>query len=104
MSKADDKNNHMIVYGHDYCAQARVLAKALAEHKIDHEYRDVVKGKPIYKNQLKKLARGNLSVPTVVFPDGTVMVEPWPNQVLDHVGHEESGIPDKISGWFRSGE
>jgi hypothetical protein len=41
-----------------------------------------MEGNPDYKNELRLLARGYLSVPTVVFPDGEVMVEPNPKEVL----------------------
>ena len=75
-------SSRLIVYGNDYCPQASLLKSALAKHKIDYEWRDVMNGDPRYQDELRNLARGNLSVPTVIFPDGTVMVEPWPHQVL----------------------
>lgn len=78
----EKKNNLLIVYGHDHCPQARLLFKALAENRVEHEWRDVLKGEPRFKDELRQLARGYLSVPTVVFPDGSVMVEPWPDEVL----------------------
>ncbi|MBI4789699.1 MAG: hypothetical protein HY782_21930 [Chloroflexi bacterium] len=73
----------LIVYGHDYCWQSQLLKRALRDHHIEHEWRDVVQGDPQYQIDVKKLARGYLSVPTVIFPDGTVMVEPMPDQVLN---------------------
>jgi len=59
---------------------ARLIA--LAEHHIEHEWRDVRDGEPRFRDELRQLARGYLSVPTVIFPDGTVMVEPRPEDVL----------------------
>ena len=75
-------NARLIVYGHNFCGLARMLADALAEHHIEHEWRDVRDGEPRFRDELRQLARGYLSVPTVIFPDGTVMVEPWPEDVL----------------------
>ena len=75
----------IVVYGHAYCPGARRLRTALEERKIDHEWRDVRDGDPRYQGELKELARGYLSVPTVVFPDGTLMVEPYVNDVLDKI-------------------
>jgi len=75
-------DERIIVYGHMRCAQAAWLAQVLLEQRIPHEWRDVAEGDPGYKDELRALARGHLSVPTVVFPDGTVMVEPMPNEVL----------------------
>lgn len=75
-------DGRLIVYGHDYCPLARMLKRALAEHQIDHEWREVDNGSPHFQDELRQLARGYLSVPTVVFPDGAVMVEPYPEEVL----------------------
>ncbi len=103
-TKPDTGETKMIVYGHDFCSQARGLIHVLNRHEIDYEYRDVVSGKPKWKKELKQLANGNLSVPTVVFPDGVVMVEPWPDQVLEHLGLKEPGFVDKLASWFGKGK
>jgi mycoredoxin len=71
----------LIIYGHDYCGQCWALKSALDEKGVAYEWRDVL-NEPRHQVRLKELARGYLSVPTVVFEDGTVMVEPWPNKVL----------------------
>lgn len=76
----------LIVYGHDYCGLAMMLQRALEENAVEHEWRDVMNGDPLWKDEVKKLARGYLSVPTVIFPDGTVMVEPYPQAVLKKLG------------------
>lgn len=75
-------NRRIIVYGHNRSSQAGLLANILLERRIPHEWRDVVNGDPHYKDELLKLAHGHLLVPTVVFPDGTVMVEAWPDDAL----------------------
>ena len=72
----------LIVYGHQYCADALYLDSYLHKNGIEYEWRDVVDGDPQFKQELRLLARGNLSVPTVVFPDGDVLVEPKPRDVL----------------------
>jgi hypothetical protein len=75
----------LIVYGHNDCPQSRLLQSALTKQQIDHEWRDVLEGAPSYQGELRNLAHGNLSVPTAIFPDGTVMIEPWPHTVLRHL-------------------
>ncbi len=75
-------NFKLIVYGHQYCADALYLDSYLDKNGIDYEWRDVVDGDPHFRQELRLLARGNLSVPTVVFPDGEVLVEPKPREVL----------------------
>lgn len=91
----------LIVYGHEYCPQARILVRVLAKQQIDHEWRDVVRGQPHFKDELKNLANGHLSVPTVIFPDGTVLVEPWPNQVLNQLGLSSPGWLDRLLTKFK---
>jgi len=104
MTIPEEKPKKMVVYAHDYCGQAKSLAYVLEKHNIDHEWRDVLRGEPAWKEELKRLARGNLSVPTVVFPDGTVMVEPWPEEVLEHLGLKAPSLKDKLAGWFQRDE
>jgi mycoredoxin len=92
--------NALIVYGHDYCGQARALKKALTQHQVAHEWRDVLQGDARYRDELKQLARGNLSVPTVIFPDGTVMVEPLTDAVLDYLKlREPSRLQQFMARW-----
>ncbi len=82
---ASAESERLIVYGHHYCGLALMLADALAEHHIKHEWRDVRDGDPWFRDELRQLARGYLSVPTVIFPDGTVLVEPMPKDVLERL-------------------
>jgi mycoredoxin len=72
----------LIIYGHQYCADALYLDSYLNKNGIDYEWRDVVDGDPQFQQELRLLDRGNLSVPTVVFPDGEVLVEPQPGEAL----------------------
>lgn len=91
----DDTSGRLIVYGHAYCTMASVLAKELQAHRIEYEWRDLIKGEPRYKEEVRALANGNLSVPTVIFPDGTVLVEPPVRLVLARMG-----VAEKV-GWLR---
>ncbi|MGB8645553.1 MAG: glutaredoxin domain-containing protein [Anaerolineae bacterium] len=75
----------LIVYGRHSCGRSHWLYQELENNHIDFEWRDIVMGEPRFKEELKALARGNLSVPTVIFPDGSVMVEPRPDQVLSRL-------------------
>jgi mycoredoxin len=75
-------NARLVVYGHHRCGLALRLEEALKNGDVDYEWRDVQEGEPRFRDELRQLARGHLSVPTVIFPDGTVMVEPRPDDVL----------------------
>jgi mycoredoxin len=80
-----DSNARLIVYGHNFCSLALNLERVLKRRFIDYEWRDVREGAPRFGDELRQLARGHLSVPTVVFPDGSVLVEPWPDEVLERI-------------------
>ncbi len=86
----------LIVYGHNYCMQAIALVRILKRHHVDHEWRDILAGPPEWQETVKSLVRGNLSVPTVIFPDGSVMVEPYPEQVLKKLGLELSTFTERL--------
>jgi mycoredoxin len=96
-------NPKLIIYGHDYCGQARVLSRALDQKKIEYEWRDIYNGDSAWTEELRGLARGYLSVPTVIFPDGKVMVEPWPDEVVGYLGREQKGLMQKLVGFFKPG-
>ena len=82
-------SDRLIVYAHTYCHHSRSLLRLLDENAVPYELRDVADGPAEYKDELKRLAKGNLSVPTVVFADGTVMVEPSPLVVLNRLKPKE---------------
>jgi len=96
MNSETQANPSVIVYGHDHCPHSRFMAKALKKYGVNHEWRDVNQGQQDFAHELRQLANGHLSVPTVIFPDGTVMVEPWPTQVLRKMGIQPTGWLDKL--------
>jgi mycoredoxin len=75
-------NPKLIVYGHQYCVDVIQLQGYLKRNAIEYEWRDIAEGDPRFKDELRLLAEGYLSVPTVIFPDGEVLVEPNPKEVL----------------------
>lgn len=90
----------LVIYGHNYCLQAQILVAALDKHHVDYEWRDVMQGEPHFQDELKQVANGNLSVPTLIFPDGTIMVEPWSGKVLKKLGlKKESWLDRLIQQW-----
>ncbi|GAB4580357.1 MAG: hypothetical protein Fur0022_30970 [Anaerolineales bacterium] len=100
----DSPKPKLIIYGHDYCGQARTLMRALNDKAIPYEWRDIYTGDPAWKEELRALAQGYLSVPTVIFPDGKVLVEPWPEEVfarLNKAMGEQGGFLEKVVGLFR---
>lgn len=100
MNTQRKETDKLVIYGHNYCLQAMLLIKELDECEVDYEWRDVRKGEPQFEDELRQLANGNLSVPTVIFPDGEVMVEPWPGQVLKKLGlRKPSRVEEFLQRW-----
>jgi mycoredoxin len=100
-SGAGAENSLLIVYGHEYCSQAWSMRETLKEHGVPYEWRDIVRGDPGWKDELRALAGGNLSVPTVRFADGTVWVEPPLIRVLEEMGVERPSLMGKLARWIR---
>jgi len=73
---------NLIVYGHAFCPDVFRLRRILEREGIAYEWRNIVGGDPRWTDELRLLAKGYLSVPTVVFPDGQVLVEPDPRELL----------------------
>lgn len=102
MDDTQKTTQKLIVYGHDYCGQARQLVRVLNQKEIEYEWRDIRNGDPAWKEELLVLAKGFLSVPTVIFPDGKVMVEPWPDEVVARLkGEEQRGVLEKVASFFK---
>ena len=96
MDSQTTQDTNLIIYGHDYCPQAQLLVAALSKYQVDYEWRDIMQGEPHFQDELRQLANGHLSVPTLIFPDGTVMVEPWPGKVLKKLGLKKEGLIDRL--------
>ncbi len=75
----------LVVYGRHSCGRSHWLYEELEKNHIDYEWRDIVMGETRYQEELQQLAHGYLSVPTVIFPDGSVLIEPRPDQVLSRL-------------------
>jgi hypothetical protein len=99
MENKKEEGNALIIYGHRSCSQANLLRAALDQQQIYYEWRDIREGDPVFQDELKKLARGNLSVPTVVLPSGMVLIEPLPRQVLKLL-KPARGLFSKLTDFF----
>jgi mycoredoxin len=97
-TESGDQKNVLIVYGHNRCGLSLLIANTLKKNNIEHEWRDILQGDPAWKEELKELARGYLSVPTLVFPDGTVLVEPSPKKVLEKLDIHPKGLIQRLLG------
>ena len=68
------------VYGTRWCGDCKRARRILDEHQIDYDWVDIDQNKD-GETFVKESNHGNRSVPTIIFPDDSILVEP-PNQVL----------------------
>jgi len=72
----------IIMYSTDWCGDCRRAKRFLDERQIAYEnvnIEQIPEGLEI----VKKLNNGNRSVPTIVFPDGSILVEPSNAQLAE---------------------
>lgn len=73
------------VYGTRWCGDTTRALRVLDEHNIDYEWIDIDKN-PEGEKFVKDTNHGIRSVPTIVFPDMSVLVEPTNNQLIEKFG------------------
>ena len=67
--------NEIIVYSTSWCGDCRRAKRVLDHHGAHYRWIDIDKS-PGAAEQVVRINRGYRSVPTILFPDGSVMVEP----------------------------
>ncbi len=65
----------VIVYATEWCGDCRRVKRFLSEHNIEFQWINIDKDKAA-EQFVKQTNRGNRSVPTLVFEDGSILVEP----------------------------
>jgi mycoredoxin len=75
----------IIVYATSWCGDCRRAKKFMDEHGIAYELVDIDHNAGA-EAFVKQVNRGNRSVPTIVFPDGSILVEPRTSQLAEKFG------------------
>jgi mycoredoxin len=70
-----------VVYGTRWCGDTRRALKVLDKRGTEYTWINI-DNDPAGEEFVKKTNQGNRSVPTIVFPDSSILVEPS-NQVLE---------------------
>jgi mycoredoxin len=68
------------IYGTTWCGTSRRVVRTLDEYQIDYDFIDIDQD-PEGEKLVIETNNGFRSVPTIFFPDGSILVEPR-NQVL----------------------
>jgi len=75
----------IIVYSTVWCPDCKRAKKFLDEHQIQYEEIDIDRN-PKAATLVKQLNNGMRVVPTIVFPDGTILSEPSNPQLAEKLG------------------
>ncbi len=69
------------LYGTNWCGDTRRARRFFEEHKINYEWIDIDQDAAA-SEYVKQVNQGNRSVPTILFPDGSLLVEPSTMQLM----------------------
>jgi glutaredoxin-like protein len=75
---AEKKNmvsDKIIMYGTTWCPDCRRAKQCLEKHGVAYEWTNIEEDTEA-RAKVIEINHGNRSVPTIVFPDGSVLVEP----------------------------
>jgi len=73
------------VYATSWCPDCRRAKKFLDDRRIAYTYIDSDQSAD-GEAYVKQVNHGNRSVPTIVFPDGAILVEPRNSQLAEKLG------------------
>jgi mycoredoxin len=62
--------------------------RTLNRHEIEYQYVDIDKD-PEARIFVQELNNGNRSVPTIIFPDGEILVEPSKRELIEKLRGED---------------
>lgn len=70
-----DNHKHIIVYGTTWCPDCTRAKQFLGEQRVHYDWVDVDKDADAL-TYVEEVNQGKRIIPTIVFPDGTILVEP----------------------------
>jgi mycoredoxin len=71
----NEQQNEIIIYCNSWCPSCRITKTIFEEYDVVYEWIDIDQN-PIASKKVEEINKGFRSVPTIIFPDGTVLVEP----------------------------
>lgn len=72
--------DNITVYGADWCIDCRRTRRFFNQHNINYQWINIEQDKA-GEQYVLKVNRGMRSIPTIIFGDGSVMVEPSTSQL-----------------------
>lgn len=71
----------ILLYGTAWCGDCHMAKRILDEQGVGYEFIDIDR-EPGAADEVLRRNRGLRSVPTIIFPDGSVLVEPSRRELL----------------------
>lgn len=81
----DEERQVPVVYGTTWCPDCRRAQLFLGEQRVEYQWVDIEKDSEAMA-YVEEVNDGRRSVPTIVFPDGRVLVEPTNAQLAEQLG------------------
>ena len=76
------EESQIIVYGADWCPDCKRSREYLDQNNIGYKYINI-ESTPSAADEVTRLNNGLRRIPTIIFPDKTVLVEPTNQQLAD---------------------
>ncbi len=80
-----DGEQKIKMYGTTWCGSSRTARRLLDENHIAYDWVDIDQDMDARK-YVEEVNRGYRSVPTIVFPDGSMLVEPTTSALKEKLG------------------
>ncbi|MBH42957.1 MAG: NrdH-redoxin [Chloroflexi bacterium] len=74
-------NEKITVYGTTWCSDCRRAKQLMDSYNIEYDWTDIDE-EPEFQNLVKEINDGKSIVPTIIFPDGSVLVEPSNSELI----------------------
>jgi mycoredoxin len=84
LDRSVQNNQKIVVYATTWCGDCRMAKRWFDSHNIPYKWVNIEEDDEAAA-YVVKVNRGMRSVPTIVFPDGSVLVEPSPRELANKV-------------------
>ncbi len=75
----------IVIYATEWCWDCKRSRRLFDQHQVPYQWVNIDHDKAA-EAYVMKVNRGNRSVPTIVFPDGSMLTEPSPSQLAQKLG------------------
>ena len=72
------------VYGTTWCGDCTRAKLFMDENDVSYDWTDVDE-ETQYQDYIKELNNGQMRVPTIIFPDGSILVEPSNEELAEKI-------------------